>query len=79
MYPTRNVAILKEYEVSDWGVPLCAFCKHGHTEAAWSDRDENDGTCWNAGALVCGCPKFITPAVARIRKAEWERKYGKHE
>lgn len=49
--------------------PLCARCKHGHTEAAWSDKDPNDGTCWSAGFMVCGCPKFITPAVAAIRAA----------
>jgi hypothetical protein len=48
--------------------PVCQYCGHGHTEAAWSDRDPDDGTCWNAGSLVCGCPKFITPQVAAIRR-----------
>ena len=62
--------------VNDWGTPICAACKHGHDEGSWSDRDPNDGTCWSAGAFVCGCPKFITQSVAEIRRKESERKKG---
>lgn len=48
----------------------CASCNHRHDEAAWSSQDPDDGTCWaTAGPLVCGCPKFITQAVAAYRRA----------
>ncbi len=62
-----------EYEVR-YGQPLCASCHHPHTDGAWVETDPNDGTCWSAGALVCGCPKFITPAVKRMRMADYERR-----
>lgn len=57
-----------EYEVA-FGQPLCADCRHPHADAAWVNTDPDDGTCWSAGSLVCGCPKFITPAVRRRRAA----------
>ena len=65
----KIVAILEDYPVSQWGEILCASCNHGHTEGAWSESDPDDGTCWNASSLVCGCPKFITPSVKRMRAA----------
>lgn len=65
----RLAVIAEDVLVNEFGEPLCASCKHGHTEAAWSDRDPDDGTCWNAGSLVCGCPKFITPSVQAMRIA----------
>ena len=64
---TKVVTILSDYNISPWGEVLCASCKHPHSEGAWSDRDPDDGTCWNAGSLVCGCPKFITPSVQKMR------------
>lgn len=69
----RDFMPAAETPAPDVSTPLCAFCHHGHTEAAWSDKDPDDGTCWNAGALVCGCPKFITQDVADIRHARLTR------
>jgi hypothetical protein len=65
----KLVQISEDVIVSAWGEPLCAQCKHPHTDGSWSDTDPDDGTCWSAGSLVCGCPKFITPAVQRLRLA----------
>ena len=63
-----DARVAEDVRLNQFGEPLCAVCEHGHTEFAWSDRDPDDGTCWStAGPLVCGCPKFITPAVQRIR------------
>jgi hypothetical protein len=53
--------------------PKCVRCGHGHNEGSWSDRDPDDGTCWNAGSLVCGCPKFITAPVAELARARFTR------
>lgn len=70
----KMALILRDYEVSPFGEVLCAACHHSHSDGSWTERDPNDGTCWNAGSLVCGCPKFITPAVHRIRMDEWKRR-----
>ena len=70
---TKIVAILDDYPVSPWGEVLCASCNHPHTDGAWSESDPDDGTCWNAGSLVCGCPKFITPPVKRMRAAHFAK------
>jgi hypothetical protein len=39
----------------------CARCHHSHKELPWSEKDKEDGTCWDtSGPLICGCPKFIS-------------------
>ena len=73
----RRAGVADDVILSSFGEPLCARCHHPHTDAAWVSSDPDDGTCWNAGSLVCGCPKFITPAVQKMRQERWERERAK--